>query len=145
MASAITPTTFPRLDTSDSLRGTSDSSRFKRREFRYHSNADSAPRGKRALLQDYSRFVASFTGESEVCFRFALRSSLEADLPYETVEADVSESGAIGDNGEVVTEVALQIRPHVANDEHFDFGLELLADPDNFDTAHEAPILDCVR
>ena len=69
-SSTIRPTAFPRFDTLSadprqvSLRE-DGAPEYRRRQYSYAHDVSAQPKGRNALLQSYSRFIASFTGESE--------------------------------------------------------------------------------
>lgn len=129
--SNVRPTAFPRLDTLSADTGTRGLSPiYQRREYSYVSNLKSQPRGRTGILEGYSRFVAALTGEEEVCFQFVLRNDFAASASREVVTAGVSKD-------------AVDINRRLDDDEQCDFGLELLADLDHFDST-ESVLLDCV-
>lgn len=130
----IGPTAFPRLDTLSANRGPRRQHPiYRRREQSYANNLKEQPRGKTGLLQGFSRFIAALTGEEEVCFKFIIRNDYVVSSAPEIVAAEVSRDSIEID----------QQQQTLDNVEHFDFGLELLADLDNFDY-NESLQLDCV-
>lgn len=149
-SSTIQPTAFPRFDTlsADSRQVSSredGAPEYRRRQYSYARDISAQPKGRNALLQSYSRFIASFTGESEVCFQFALRSSLRDSRP-EIVQAAVIDRPRSGDgNSQNSSECTVDTAPSKSPDhDTFGFGLELLADPDHFSTISESPIIQAV-
>ncbi|KAK4611859.1 Nonribosomal peptide synthetase sidC [Fulvia fulva] len=141
----IRPTPFPRLDTlSTDLRQAQDDRslkrQYQRRQHSYASNVAAQPKGKTALLQDFSRFVASFTGEAEVCYQFALRTSsvVKPDIVQAAVVAYTNDETS--DDGQT-QECLLDVGRSSTDGLDFDFGFELLADPDVFDSINLAPTL----
>lgn len=149
-AAAIQPTAFPRLDTLATALPQDGSrherqQRLHRRQFSYASDPATRPKGKTALLQDYARFIASFTGESEVCFQFALRNDFQAVATPEIVQASLLETSSdTNHKGRDEHDCMLDIDRQRKSDGQFDFGLEMLADPDDFDSISISPTLDCV-
>lgn len=144
----IRPTPFPRLDTlSTDLRQAQDDRslkrQYQRRQHSYASNVAAQPKGKTALLQDFSRFVASFTGEAEVCYQFALRTSsvVKPDIVQAAVVAYTNDETS--DDGQT-QECLLDVGRSSTDGLDFDFGFELLADPDVFDSINLAPTLTAV-
>lgn len=80
-----------------------------------------------------------------MCFQFAVRTDLQTVAKPEIVHASVldrqdSTRGDRNDGGDYDVEVLQQ--QDLENE--FDFGLELLADPENFDSISVPPCLDCV-
>lgn len=129
---SILSTTFPRLDTlSTDASDIRRQSVFQRREHSYASTIQSQPCGKSGILRGYCRLVAALTGNEDVCFRFITRNDYAtAPLGSEIVVAEVTKYS-----------VEICYRPH--DGEQLDFGLELLADLDNFDHT-DSLCLDCV-
>ncbi|KAK4496852.1 hypothetical protein PRZ48_011301 [Zasmidium cellare] len=145
---SIQPTAFPRLDTLSAAVPQEESrhqtqQRYRRRQFSYASNPAAQPKGKAALLQDYSRFIASFTGDAEVCFQFALRNDLQAVAKPEIVHASVLDRSNAMEGSSTEEDCIVEIDQQQDVDVGFDFGLELLADPDNFDSISVLPTLHC--
>ena len=133
---AITiPTIFPRLDT---LPGDARSDhpvptdwRWKRHS--YLNSPAACPKGRHALLQGYSRFITALTGEPRIGFRFVLRTALSEQSEQQHVEAFVLDPEA---KARTARECILDLNPAAGNNECLDteFGLELLADPDEFES-----------
>ncbi|KAF2170493.1 hypothetical protein M409DRAFT_64212 [Zasmidium cellare ATCC 36951] len=146
---SIQPTLFPRLDTlaatiSQDRSRPEAQQRYRRRQFSYASNPAAQPKGKAALLRDYSCFIASFTGDAEVCFQFALRNDLQAVAKPEIVHASVVDpQTAAGNESSNGDGCIVETSPQRNVDVGFDFGLELFADPDNFECVLFSPNLDC--
>lgn len=140
-------TTFPRLDT---LPGDARSDhpvptdwRWKRHS--YLTSPAACPRGRHALLQGYSRFITALTGEPRIGFQFSLRTALPERSEQQHVKAVPSDG-----EPEAEAESAENCVPSlsaVEEDEEgldSDFGLELLADPDDFESSESEVQLDCV-
>lgn len=142
------PTPFPRLVTlSTALRqsqnGHAQQRQYQRRRYSYASNAAAQPTGKTALLQDFSKFVASFTGEAEVCYQFVLRTS--SVVTPEIVQASVvgDANDASSDDG-CASECVLDISRPSMDKLDFGFGFEVLADPEVFDSMGLVPTVKAV-
>lgn len=140
------PTVFPRFDTlaTPARRERNDNRQCSRRAFYYATNPVARPKSRDALLQSYTQFITSYTGESEVTFQYALRTRLDKPLESQIVQAKIL-------NGQTVSEIEQTddcvldvVQPHEDVTEAFDFGLEILADVDNFDSAKAPTLLDCV-
>lgn len=139
------PTNFPRLDTIEQNNQTSVASRQTlRRQWTYHTNPAAAPKGKTALLRCYSRFIADFTGESEICFQFLLRENVERTSSPSVVEAEFHDRSQQQHEHDKGAECCLDVKEIDQSQGPFGFGLELLADLEQMDTLERAPQLNCV-
>jgi hypothetical protein len=145
-SSIIQPTTFPRLDDllSPIQHEDIDETQYKQREFSFAINHVPCPRGRDALLKSYSQFVASYTSESEVTFQYALRTQL-----HHTVQGQIIQARCIDEQDLAYYEgpdrCIFEIVQHKEEDpKRFDFGLELIADVDNFASVEAPPQLKCV-
>lgn len=142
-----TATTFPRLDT---LSGDARSDhpvptdwRWKRHS--YLNSPAACPKGKRALLQGYSRFITALTGEPRIGFRFALRTVLTEQSEQQHVKAVVSDDEPEAKAGSADNCVlSLSAAEEDEEGPGSDFGFELLADPDDFESSESEIQLDCV-
>lgn len=140
-------TTFPRLDT---LSGNARSDhpvstdwRWKRHS--YLTSPAACPKGRHALLRGYSRFITALTGEPRIGFRFALRTALSERSEQQHVKAVVSDNEPEAEAGSVNS--CILSLSAAGEDEEYpdsDFGFELLADPDDFDSFKSEVQLDCV-
>ncbi|THZ23114.1 acetyl-CoA synthetase-like protein [Aureobasidium pullulans] len=139
------PTVFPRFDTlaTPARRERNGKRQCGRRAFYYATNPVARPKSRDALLQSYTQFITSYTGESEVTFQYALRTRLEKPLESQIIQAKIL-------NGQTVSEIEQTddcvlgvFQPHEDGTEAFDFGLEILADVDNFNSAKAPTLLDC--
>ncbi|KAI4745378.1 acetyl-CoA synthetase-like protein [Aureobasidium sp. EXF-12298] len=144
-SSIIQPTTFPRLNDllSPIQHEDIDEAQYKQREFSFASNHVPCPKGRDALLKSYSQFVASYTGESEVTFQYALRTQL-----YHAFEPQVHQAkaftGNISSEHEQPHDYMFDIIQHDEEDTtNFDFGFEIIADVDNFASAETPALLSC--
>ncbi|CAK1363027.1 unnamed protein product [Cercospora beticola] len=138
------PTNFPRLDTIEQNNHTSIASRQTlRRQWTYHTNPAAAPKGKTALLRCYSRFIADFTGESEVSFQFLLREHVDRTSNSSVVEAEFDDRSQQQHENDKDSECCLDVKETDQSQGPFGFGLELLADLEHMDTLNHAPQLDC--
>jgi hypothetical protein len=135
----IPPTAFPRLDTTFSAQVASiNNAQRKRRDFHFNpSSGRPAPKGKQQLLKAYARFISTFVGDSEVCFEYALRNSLDAKVQTSPIQAGVANEP---ENTTIEESPSLEDASS-----SFGFGLEILADPECFDTANVEPQLHNVR
>lgn len=80
-----------------------------------------------------------------MCFQFALCNDFQAEARPEIVQASMLERQANGETGKANDEdFIVRTNKQQNSDVRFDFGLELLADPDNFDSISVLPSLDCV-
>ncbi|KAI5361486.1 Putative AMP-dependent synthetase/ligase, Condensation domain, phosphopantetheine binding ACP [Septoria linicola] len=140
------PTAFPRLDTLDHSQSTTAvvPGQLQQQRFGYHSNVSAAPRSRTALLHGYSRFIAAFTGDTEVCFQFSFRQQLDTKPILEVVEAEILDEQEVCTYNKRVSKCVSDLKPYTAPAaEPFGFGFELLLDPENFDSTHTSPDLDC--
>lgn len=145
--SLVRPTAFPRLDTLDHSHSPAAvvPRQLKQQRFEFHSNISAAPRSRIALLHGYSRFIAAFTGDTEVCFQFSLRQQLNAESTLEVVEAEILDEQELSRYNKRISKCVSNLKPYTAPAaEPFGFGLELLLDPENLDSTHTSPELDCV-
>ena len=138
-------TKFPRLDTLAANRRVDETTlpEYGQRDFSFANNVAAIPKGKNDILQAYSSFVGAFTGESEVIFQFSLRTDLQA-LPIREV---VRAATPLYNADEVLqkSEGYTMERFHQSEDEEvLDFGLELLIDPEMFDSTNVPVSLECV-
>lgn len=142
----IRPTVFPRLDdlSSPVLREDNDEIQYKRHDFSFATNHIPCPRGRNALLKDYSRFIASYTGECEVSFQHSLRTKLLDVVEPQTIQARAIDTGAFPDHEEIDDHTFRIIHPEEGDTTTFDFGLEIIADVDNFMSREASPLLHCV-
>jgi hypothetical protein len=145
-SSIIQPTTFPRL--SDLLSPIQhediDETRYKQRKFSFATNYVPCPKGREALLKSYSQFVATYTGESEVTFQYALRTALYHAFEPQVIQAKAF-TGEISSEHEQPHDYMFDIIQHEEEDTtNFDFGLEIIADVDNFTSADAPVLLSCV-
>lgn len=132
-------TAFPRLDTdvdvssSRTATSTEDHPHYETVEHAYGGDLLRRPRSKEGLLKGYALFIAAVTGEAEVSFSFANRTSLIGLPNYYLVEASVSDpiAGQEPDNTHLPCE--LSISPLEARNGVSGFGIELIVDPDSFD------------
>lgn len=130
-ATMVRPSAIPRFDTlSNELIYQGQHCDHQRREYSFASNVEDRPRGKDAILQGFARFIAALTGDEDVCFQFAIRNGQTTPDVFRSISAVV-----FGDS--------IDISQNSSNGEQYDFGLELLADLDNFDHA-DSLLLDCV-
>jgi hypothetical protein len=145
-SSIIQLTTFPRL--SDLLSPIQhediDETRYKQRKFGFATNHVRCPKGRDALLKSYSQFVATYTGESEVTFQYALRTQLYHVFEPQVIQAKAF-TGKISSEHEQPHDYMFDIIQHEeADTTNFDFGLEIIADVDNFASAEAPVLLSCV-
>ncbi|KAI4761094.1 acetyl-CoA synthetase-like protein [Aureobasidium sp. EXF-3400] len=144
-SSIIQPTTFPRL--SDLLSPIQhediDETRYKQRKFSFATNYVPCPKGREALLKSYSQFVATYTGESEVTFQYALRTALYHAFEPQVIQAKAF-TGEISSEHEQPHDYMFDIIQHEEEDTtNFDFGLEIIADVDSFSSAEAPALLSC--
>jgi len=139
--SAVSATLLPRFDTlaHDPRRRFTSASlpahRYKRRQLSLAEYPAALPEGRIAILRSFASFVSDFTGETEVSFQFALRTSLAARGRPQAVQAGITHV----DND--VRDVNVECRQWLDGDEVFDFGLEILADPEELDSILIPPVL----
>ncbi|KAG9602741.1 acetyl-CoA synthetase-like protein, partial [Aureobasidium melanogenum] len=124
-SSIIQPTAFPRLDDlwTPIQREHNDQTAYKRLDFSFTTNQEAHPRGREDLLKSYSQFIASYTGQSEVTFQTFDGSAVSGSDMTDDYLLDL-----------------VQHTQHQEDTKAFDFGLEIIADVDNFDST-EAPVL----
>lgn len=145
-SSIIRPTAFPRLDdlSSPVLFEDRNETQYKRHNFSFATDHIPCPRGRDALLKGYSRFVASYAGECEVAFQYALRTQL-----YDAVEPRIIQARTVDpeiwlDHEDIKDYVFDTVHPEEGNTTIFDFGFEIIADVDNFASIEAPPLLHCV-
>jgi hypothetical protein len=145
-SSIIQPTTFPRLDDllSPIQHEDIDETQYKQREFSFAINHVPCPRGRDALLKSYSQFVASYTSESEVTFQYALRTELYHASESQVIQAK-SATREMTSGHKQSDDYMFDIIQHKEEETtRFDFGLEIVADVDNFASAEAPALLSCV-
>ncbi|KAG9613762.1 acetyl-CoA synthetase-like protein, partial [Aureobasidium melanogenum] len=127
-SSIIQSTAFPRLDDlwTPIQREHNDQTAYKRLDFSFSSNQKACPRGKDDLLKSYSQFIASYTGQSEITFQ--------------TLDANAVSGPDMTDD--YVLDL-VQHSQHQEDTKTFDFGLEIIADVDNFESTEAPVILSC--
>ena len=140
------PTVFPRLDDLLSPIQLDDNcdTRYKRFDFSFATNRVPCQRGRDALLKDYSRFIASYTGEGEVTFQYALRKQLQCAVESQVIQTRMIKPEGFSDH-ENMDDYTFNIS-HLKDGDtaSFDFGFEIVADVDNFISAGASPLLHCV-
>lgn len=142
----IQPPVFPRLHdlVSSVPRENNGETTLKQLDFSFATNHVALPRGRDDLLASYSQFIASYTGDSEVTFQYALRTQL-----HHTVQGQIIQARCIDEQDLAYYEgpdrCIFEIVQHKEEDpKRFDFGLELIADVDNFASVEAPPQLECV-
>jgi hypothetical protein len=146
VSSIIQPTIFPRLDdrVSHIPREHNKEITFRRRDFSFATNHVGFPRGRDDLLESYSRFIATYTGRCEVAFQYVLRTQLHQTIGTQTIQARNIE-GELSLDDEGSDAYFIDVLQHEEEDTmSYDFGLELIADVDNFASVEVPPQLNCV-
>lgn len=141
--SFIRPTAFPRLDdlSLPILCEDHNETQYKRHDFSFATNYIPCPRGRDALLEDYSQFIAAYTVECEVTFQYALRTQLYDEVEPKTIQARTIDTETLSDHGDIKDYTFNIMHPEEGR---FDFGLEVVAVVDNFISTEIPPLLDCV-
>jgi len=145
-SSIIRPTAFPRLDNllSSVQHEGNDEVQYKQRDFSFTTHHVPCPRGRDALLEDYSQFIAFYTGECEVTYQYALRTQLYHAVEPQIIRARAMDTEVLSDhktNNDYTFDI---IHPEEGDTTSFDFGLEIVADVDNFISTEAPPLLNCV-
>jgi len=144
--SIIWPTAIPRLDNllSSVQHEDNDEAQHKRRDFSFATNHVPCPRGRDALLKDYSEFVAFYTGECEVAYQYALRTQLHHAVEPQIIQARAMDTEILSGH-KTNNDYALDIiQPEEGDTTSFGFGLEIVADVDNFISTEAPALLNCV-
>lgn len=143
-SSIIQPTAFPRLDDlwTPNQREHNDQTAYKRLDHSFTTNQKACPRGRDDLLKSYSQFIASYTGQSEITFQYALRTEIHKPVEPHVIQCKTFDESAVS-GSDLTDDYVLDLVQHSQHQEDtkaFDFGLEIIADVDNFDST-EAPLL----
>ncbi|KAI5198753.1 acetyl-CoA synthetase-like protein [Aureobasidium subglaciale] len=140
----IQPTRFPRFDTFAVPREEhNERSDYRTRDFSFATSGVSRPRSKDALIQSYSEFLTSYTGQHEVAYQYTLRTSLDKPSEVQIIQAKTVEESTVPAIERPCC-FAFNTSEHTnRGEEAFDFGLELLADIDQFESAKSSSSLDC--
>ena len=144
--SDIRPTAFPRLDNllSSVQHEGNDEVQYKQRDFSFATNHVPCPRGRDALLKDYSEFIAFYTGECEVAYQYALRTQIHHAVEPQIIQARAMDTEILSDHKTNKDYTLGIIQPEEGHTTSFDFGLEIVADVDNFISTEAPPLLNCV-
>ncbi|KAL1306330.1 hypothetical protein AAFC00_005049 [Neodothiora populina] len=144
-------TAFPDLDTLraecrvTSLDATSSTDQARdvsreRLEYQFSTN-ESYPRSKDGVLQGFARFIGTLTSESEVSYQFAQRLGPHHTDKVYKIQAAISEGQAAAQIGGESLPCTIDLSEISIDQELADFGIELHADPDNFDTSATSLLL----
>lgn len=147
-SSTIQPTTFPRLDDlwSPARHEHNDQTAYKRLDLSFTKHQKARPRGKGDLLKSYSRFIAIYTGQSEVTFQYALRTEIHKPVEPHVIQCRTFDESAVS-GSDMTDDYVLDLVQHTQHQEDtkaFDFGLEIIADVNNFDSTEAPTLLNCV-
>lgn len=145
-SSIIRPTSFPKLDNLLSYvqHQNNEEAQYKRRDFSFATNHVPCPRGRDALLKNYSQFIAFYTGECEVAYQYVLRTQLHHAVQPQIIQARAMDTEVLLDhktNNDYTFDI---IQPEERHTTSFDFGLEIVADVDNFISTEAPALLNCV-
>ncbi|KAI5242094.1 acetyl-CoA synthetase-like protein [Aureobasidium subglaciale] len=141
----VQPTRFPRFDTfAASREGQNERSEHRTRDFSFATNGVPRPSSKDALIQSYSEFLASYTGQHAVAYQYTLRTNLDKPSEVQIIQAKTVEESTVPVIEKICRHAFITTDYTNEGDEIFDFGLELLADVDQFESIKSSSFLDCV-
>ncbi|KAI4839864.1 acetyl-CoA synthetase-like protein [Aureobasidium sp. EXF-8845] len=146
VSSIIQPTVFPTLDdrVSPIQRKHRNETTSRKRDLSFTANHIAFPRGRDDLLESYSRFIASYTGRRGVAFQYVLRTQLYHAIESQAIQARRIEEEPPSDD-ERSDAYIIDVLQHGQDDTtSYDFGLELIADVNNFASVEAPSQLHCV-
>ncbi|KAI5245430.1 acetyl-CoA synthetase-like protein [Aureobasidium subglaciale] len=140
----IQPTIFPRFDTfAASREGRNEQSEHRTQDFSFATNGVPRPRSKDALIQSYSEFLTSYTGQHAIAYQYTLRTNLDKPSEVQIIQAKTSEMITVPEVGRTCNYASMTSKHTNRSEETFDFGLELLADVNRFESTKSPSFLDC--
>lgn len=142
----IQPTVFPRFDSlvAPVQRERNDKRQYSRRAFYYATNPIARPKSRDYLIKSYSQFITSYTGDLKIAFQYALRTRLDKPLESQIIQAKILGGQTVSETEQTDDCVFEKFHHNQDDPETFDFGIEILADVDNFDSTRVPTLLDCV-
>lgn len=146
-SSIIQHTAFPRLDDlfSATERERNGQTTHKKLAFSFTTNWEARPKCREDILRSYSHFIASYTGQSEITFQYALRTQIQKSVEPHIVRLRTSDDDAASCSDTTDDYVLDSINHSQEEDmQAFDFGLEIVADVNNFESAEAPALLSCV-